>query len=171
MIAITGTPGCGKTTLAAELRGAGHSVADLKQHAKQIGAVVGHDELDGSDVLDMDAILAEPPIADFVEGHLAHELDVAAIWVIRCNPLALRDRLAARSYSSGKVEENLEAEAMDLILQEAIAQGVPVVQRDGTCRTPSELVSSFVGTKPGGLKTHDIEPVDWSDWLLGAHGP
>lgn len=170
MIAITGTPGCGKTTLARQLRKQGRSVADLKQHAMDVGAVVGHDEQDGSDVLDLDVLRRAPPAADFVEGHLAHELPVQAIWVIRCEPSILRGRLEARGYGPGKVVENLEAEAMDLILQEALAAGVPVVQRDGSRRNPDELLSSFVETEPAGLKSHDLEPVDWSPWLLGDHG-
>lgn len=166
MIAITGTPGCGKTTLAGLLRDAGHVVADVKELAAAQGAIVGHDEQDQSDVIDV-AALTVPAGTDFVEGHLAHLMPCETIWVIRCDPRILETRMQARGYPAAKIRENLEAEAMDLILQEALAAGVPVTQRDGSQRTPAELLSAFVEAEPATLNSPDIEPVDWSDWLLG----
>ena len=165
MIAITGTPGCGKTTLAGLLRADGRRVADVKTLAEEQGAVAGHDALDDADVVDVDALTI--PEVDFVEGHLAHLLPCDAIWVIRCDPVKLEARMAARGYGHEKIRENLEAEAMDLILQEALDAGVPVIQRDGTQRTPKALLSAFAEVEPASLNSHDIEPVDWSDWLLG----
>ncbi|MGB0652734.1 MAG: AAA family ATPase, partial [Thermoplasmatota archaeon] len=76
IVALTGTPGVGKTTLAALLAspaGAGAVVVDLKAWAKKTGCVVGHDERDGSDVIDVDRLLEqELPDGDLVvvEGHL-----------------------------------------------------------------------------------------------------
>ena len=53
MIGITGTPGCGKTSIAELLRKDGHQVLDLKTTVAPF--VLEHDEASGSDVVDVDA--------------------------------------------------------------------------------------------------------------------
>jgi adenylate kinase len=90
-------------------------------------------------------------------------VDVA--WVLRCDPDVLRGRLQRRGYSTGKVVENLEAEALDIILQEALDMGAPVLQRDGTRRSPEALFQAFVEASLGAPKGNDLEAVDWSDRL------
>lgn len=165
-VALTGTPCVGKTTAADTMRKQGTVVVDLKAWAIETGAVSGRDE-DGTLVIDTDSLdVAVLPPHCVIEGHMAHHLPVDAIWVVRCDPRALRPRLEARGYSSAKVTENLEAEAMDLILQESLATGIPVVQRDATHRTAAELLSSFAEVSTDTLKGPDLEPVDWSDRLM-----
>ncbi|MGB0653340.1 MAG: hypothetical protein ACPGQL_09090, partial [Thermoplasmatota archaeon] len=103
---------------------------------------------------------------------LAHLLDVDEAWVLRCDPRVLRGRLEARGYPPGKVTENLEAEALDLILMEALDSDARVVQVDVTERSPADAVeallaaSTFRATAGGEpLADHAIEHVDWSDQL------
>ena len=168
-IAITGTPGVGKSALAAQAEAQGHTVVAVGAWAREIGAVAGRDDADDADVLDLDILAAhvtDTPADCFFDGHLSHLLPLDAAWVIRCDPLVLRQRLAARGYAAAKVDENVEAEAIDLILQEALAHQARVVQRDGTQRSPQELWSAFAGTGLRRLKGTDLEPVDWSDRLL-----
>lgn len=156
LIAITGTPGCGKTTLASLLP----DVIDLKAHAKATGAVIDFDAADDAAVIDMDAISISEGI---VEGHLSHFLSPSECWVIRCQPDVLESRLTARGYKAGKVQENLEAECLDIILQEALEHADVVIQRNGTHRSPEELLSSFL--EASGTSEHDLEPVDWTPFL------
>jgi adenylate kinase len=99
------------------------------------------------------------------EGHLAHLLPVDVAWVVRCDPDALRPRLESRGYAASKVRENLEAEALDIILAEAVDSCPRVVQRDGTRRTPAALYKAFADAGLGGPKADDLEAVDWSDRL------
>jgi adenylate kinase len=99
------------------------------------------------------------------EGHLSHLLPVDGVWLVRCDPQVLRGRLAARKYPTSKVLENLEAEALDVILQEALERFDHLVQRDGTRRTPQALYSAFTGVRLDRLKEPDLEPVDWSEQL------
>lgn len=168
-IAITGTPGVGKTTLAQVAQQHGWRIIDLKAWAQEMGAVVGHDELDGADVIDIDALGDLVPQDDgsqvAYEGHLSHLLPLDTAWVIRLDPRAMRTRLVGRGYPAAKIAENLEAEALDIILQEALENVPHVVQRDGTRRTPEQLFQSFAEVGLDSLKGHDLEPVDWSAQL------
>ncbi len=174
-IAVTGTPGVGKSTLAKLACDTyGWKLLTVQGLAETHGLIVGHDALDDAHVIDTDALFdildAEPAAADegieIIDGHMAHMLPVDAVWLVRCDPAVLEGRLRARGYRAGKIEENLEAEAMDLVLQEAAEDDMAVVMRDGTRRTPQELLSAFVDAKGNPLNTTDLEPVDWSEWLL-----
>lgn len=186
-IAVTGTPGVGKSTLcrlAAERHG--WRVVDVKAWAHEAGAVVGHDTDDESDVIDVAALADALPPDDgsivLYDGHLAHLLPVDEVWVVRCDPFVLGRRLRLRGYRNEKALENMEAEAMDLILQEALDDPAPgattarighdshgvarhVIQRDGTHRTPEELLASFVDAHQRELNRNDLESVDWSHRL------
>lgn len=174
-VALTGTPGVGKTTIAAVMARDGWSVVDVKAWAHREGCVVGRDEEDAADVIDVEALAGRVPPDDgsrvVYEGHLSHLLPVDEAWVLRCDPEVLQARLATRGYPARKVAENVEAEALDVILQEAL-DAVPLVrQRDGTRRTPEELYSAFAEAASGAAKRgrpkarHDLEDVDWSHRL------
>lgn len=171
-IAVTGTPGVGKTSLGRLLAAAGRNVVSVEQLARDHALVVGHDPQDDAQIVDVDALAAVSLPDDVViDGHLSHLLPVDEIWVVRCDPRVLRPRLVARGYPAAKVAENVEAEAMDIILQEALDAGCRVVQRDATGRSAEELLAEFerVGCDPG--QGHDLEAVDWSDRLFDPHGP
>lgn len=175
-IAVTGTPGVGKSTLARlAAERYGWILTDVRTLAQAHGLIAGHDEEDDAEVIDVEALVevleASPAALDaerteVLDGHLSHFLPVDRVWVVRCDPHILEERLRGRGYHEQKVRENLEAEAMDLVLQEAVAGDAPVVQRDGTRRSPEELLTAFVDRESDPLNTPEIEPVDWSDWLL-----
>lgn len=168
-MALTGTPGVGKTSLAAVARRQGWRVVDVKAWAKETGCVAGHDVEDDADAIDVEALAGLVPPDDgtrvLYEGHLSHFLDLDACWVLRCDPRVLRDRLLARGYRLPKVVENMEAEALDIILQEALDITPRTLQRDGTRRTPEQLYAAFAEAHLGGLKGAALEPVDWSSQL------
>jgi adenylate kinase len=166
-VALTGTPGVGKTTLSTLAAEAGWRVVDVKAWAKEQDCVVAFDDEDQAMVVDMDQLATCMPQGGRIlfEGHLSHLLPVQAAWVIRCDPLVLADRLKARGYSKAKIMENLEAEALDLILQEALDLVPVVIERDGTHRTPTALFKSFSEVPIGKTKRHDLDGVDWSDRL------
>ena len=69
--------------------------------------------------MDVDAWADAFPYQDgYVEGATAHFLACDKIIVLRCRPDVLKDRLSRRGYSAGKVAENCQAEALDVILSE-----------------------------------------------------
>ena len=124
-VALTGTPGTGKTTAVERL--AADDVLDLDViHLNDVvhdeGFVVEHDDERDSAVADLDAL------ADYLDGrddvlfesHLAHHFDADRIIVLRCHPEELERRLTERGESAAKAGENAESEAVDVILAEAV---------------------------------------------------
>jgi adenylate kinase len=167
-VALTGTPGVGKTTVAAVAARHGWRVVDVKEWAQREGAVAGYDTQDDALAIDVRKLAKRVPKDDgskvLYEGHLSHLLPLDGAWVIRCDPRVLRPRLVARGYKAEKVVENLEAEALDVILQEALKLR-RVVQRDGSRRSPEALFKAFAEAGVDSLKAPDLEPVDWSGQL------
>lgn len=139
MLAITGTPGVGKTSVAEVLRVRGYRVLHLNEIAKHYGCL----EEDGGEMLvDLEALVEkfseDDFSADFVEGHLSHHIAKRCV-VLRCNPVELRERMEGKGWSEEKIVENLEAEIIDYILIEALETCEEVHEIDTTGRTPEEV--------------------------------
>jgi adenylate kinase len=141
-VLITGTPGTGKTTLAAEIvdRLLQNNDGDLSmaQHvnvgevAQQQKCYEGHDaELD-TQILDEDKLLdylegvfekAEEEkvscIADFHVCEIFPERWFDLVLVLRTRTEVLFDRLQERGYNERKRQNNMESEIMQIILEEA----------------------------------------------------
>ena len=141
-IALTGTPGTGKTAVAALLP---FRVIDLNLLIREEGLSLGRDEERGCLVADVEALaerledLAPEEDEEIVvlDGHFSHHFASEAI-VLRTSPAVLRERLARRVYPEKKIRENLEAEALDVILVEAAEWCDRVSEIDTTSRSPQE---------------------------------
>ncbi len=169
LVAVTGTPGTGKTTACDVLASRGYAVVDLDDVARQGGFVVGRDEARGSDEVDVDALrdnLRVPAKIAFLRSHYAHEMAVDLAVVLRCSPAVLRQRLEARGWSRAKVQENVEAEAIDVITQEATDRLSRVYEIDTTHRTPAETADTILGILEGRVEGHRPGSVDWSHEVL-----
>ena len=170
-VALTGTPGTGKTTAVERL--AADDVLDLDViHLNDVvhdeGFVVEHDDERDSAVADLDAL------ADYLDGrddvlfesHLAHHFDADRIIVLRCHPEELERRLTERGESAAKAEENAESEAVDVILAEAVDRhgADRVYEADATDLTPGEVAAAIEAVVAG-----DREPragtVSFVDYL------
>ncbi|MDR2846092.1 MAG: adenylate kinase family protein [Candidatus Methanoplasma sp.] len=138
LIAITGTPGTGKSSLSDELRKRGRRVLDVNEHIRSHGLLGDRDEGRDTFCVDVDGLndsLGELRDMDeiiFLDSHLSHCVDSRAIIVLRCHPDELAKRLAARGYSEQKIMENVQAEVLDVILCEASESDIPVFEIDCT---------------------------------------
>ncbi|MDD2626813.1 MAG: adenylate kinase family protein [Methanomethylophilus sp.] len=168
VIALTGTPGVGKTSVSAELRRRGYAVVDINEHLKKYGLLGERDVLRDTYNVDMDALnssLAEyraKPGLVFLDSHLSHETDCSRIIVLRCEPHVLAERLRARGYAERKVRENVQAEVLDVILCEATDTEIPVNEIDctyGKAADAAVLIERIIKGE-GGLCPPG--KVDWS---------
>lgn len=166
LIGITGTPGCGKTSAAEELRRRGIPVLDLKTTVSPF--IVGNE--DDADVIDTDAwadSLVESGIDGFVEGAFAHYLPCDKLIILRCRPDVLKERLAPRGYSESKISENAEAEALDVILIEAVDEFSPeqLFEID-TTNTNIEKTADMICEFAEGKLPAAFGSLDWSEYVM-----
>lgn len=151
-IAITGTPGTGKTTVAPLVADQlGYELVDLNQFIEDHDISDGYDEDRNSAMVDTDTLneTLEQQLADdtvVIEGHLAHFLDIAdLVVVLRTDPNELEQRLEQKDWNEEKIEENVMAERLDNILQEAANLHTETTfEVDTTDRSPDEVVEEIV---------------------------
>jgi len=169
LVAVTGTPGTGKTSACDVLSARGYVVVDLDAVARREGLIVGRDKARGSDEVDVEALRAGlriPAKVAFLKSHYSHRMDVNLAVVLRCRPSVLRKRLEARGWPAEKVRENVEAEAIDVILQEAVARLPFVFEVDTTNSTPQETAEAILAILQGKTKGRQPGSVDWASEVL-----
>jgi len=166
-VAVTGTPGTGKTT-ATDLLETDRDVIHLNDVIKSEGFSTGTDEERGSLVADMDALEAwlDGREDAVVESHLAHNFDADRVVVLRAHPDTVVERLRERGDSDAKAFENAESEALDVVLSEAVHHhGTDsVYEIDTTDREPSE-VAAAIGAVIAGEREPSAGTVSYVDWL------
>lgn len=168
-VAITGTPGTGKTSVCEALSRRGYAIVDLEEVARREGCIVGRDESRGVDEVDIDRLqqrLRIPAKIAFLKGHYSHLLDANLAIVLRCRPGILRRRLEARGWPSEKVRENVEAEAIDVVTQEAAARVPFVFEIDTTDARPADTADAVLRILQGQTEGHEAGSVDWSHEVL-----
>ncbi|KAJ1490030.1 AAA domain-containing protein [Baffinella frigidus] len=130
-VLITGTPGTGKTTtaekVAAALEGFTNvNVGDLVKTKNLHGGKHEDEELDCF-VLDEDMVCDELEeqmtnggnVVDFHTCDFFPERWFDLVVVLRCDNEKLYPRLEARGYSAKKIEENVDAEIMCVVAEDA----------------------------------------------------
>lgn len=130
-IIITGTPGCGKTTLSKRLV---KSLSDshfkhfnISEVAKERDCIESYDKERDSGVVDEDKLLdgLENDLREggaIVDWHCCDIFPkrlIDLVVVLRTSNSLLFDRLSERKYSEKKIEENLDCEIMEVILNDA----------------------------------------------------
>ena len=169
-VAVTGTPGTGKTTATAALD---LRVVHLNDVVREEGLHDGEDPERASLYADVDALGewldddADGTDEDVVvESHLAHQFDAHRVVVLRCAPETLVSRLVERGETDEKARENAEAEALDVILAEAVDRhGTDAVYEvDATDRTPEDVADEIRAVLRG-EREPSAGTVDFTGWL------
>lgn len=152
-LAITGTPGVGKTTVAEMVSDlTGWPLLDTNK-LLTTDYVVEKDVDREAFMVDIERAASETKLpADCVlDGHLSHFFSVDFVIVLRCRPKELQMRLESKVWAQAKVEENIEAEAMDMISDEARKLHKNVADIDTTGDMPKKTAQRVVNTVSGKL--------------------
>ena len=171
VLAVSGTPGTGKTSLCEALSAAGWQVLSLSDLADEHGCKGPVDEADGAAPIDVHRLAEtwEPPQDGcyVVDGHLAHLMDVDGIVLLRCNPEALNKRLSARGYDARKAKANVEwemtaghwAELMEFEIELPLLELDTTKQDDGAVGRVQAWVDAGLPGLP--LTEQAMDAIDW----------
>ena len=169
-LALSGTPGTGKSTIASLLSSHGMSISNIEELAQQAGALEEVDATDGAHPVDMDILLQfidenwqkKPSEREIIDGHLSHNLPVNAVVVLRCDPENIRQRLNERGYPESKVEANVEWELLGGAWNEK-ENDIPWVEFDTSKVGPEVIVANILSWISDGFKP--TSPEDVIDWV------
>jgi len=169
-IAVTGTPGTGKTTATEQLVDCGLClpIVHLNDEIKTHELWSDRDADRGSLITDFEAV--DSHLGEWegiLESHLAHHFDVDRVVVLRCDPSVLETRLQQRGDSARKARENAESEALDVVLSEAVETHgqQSVYEIDTTDRSPDEVADEIAAVIKGDRKPR-AGAVDFTEYLI-----
>ena len=172
-VSITGTPGCGKSSLAqyAISQKSKYELLEVIQLAEEYGCIGEIDEIDDARPIDIEKLAEKlgdkwnekPSGTTFVDGHLSHLLPVDAIVILRCNPEILTARNRERGWLESKILENSEWELLGGSWNESHEWGdLPCLELNSTEQSVGALFEEMGcwirdGFKPKGPE----EQIDW----------
>ena len=130
-VCVTGVAGSGKTMFAKKLAiDNNYGYLDVNKIIdKNKKVIYGYDKKLKTKIIDIDkikevltSIIKKSKKKLIIDSHLSHYLDkkyVDKVFIIKCDVNELRRRLKKRGYNKEKIEENVEAEIMDVCFNEA----------------------------------------------------
>jgi hypothetical protein len=150
IVAITGTPGTGKTEVAKALaKRMGWPWFSLNGIAEKGNFYKGCDKERMVKVVDIKKLKEEVNALALqnrniiIEAHYAHDMPCDVVIVLRTEASVLRKRMLAKGFHAEKVAENMEAEMMEVIKDEAVAEHKNVYEIDTTKKTPSQAAQEI----------------------------
>jgi len=176
VILVTGTPCVGKTAVARELAARLDALyVNLTDLAKQHNLVLGEDKARNTTIIDenkMHTKLTEvidtadkPNIV--IDGHYAAAVTpkdkVTRVFVLRRNPIELREFMVKCGFKDQKLWENLASEILDVCLVEALREQDEgkICELDTTEKKTEEVVGDILAI----LNNRKICRVGGIDWL------
>jgi adenylate kinase len=172
-VAVTGTPGTGKTTAVETLAESGEldpsmEVVHLNEVVESEVLTTGYDDDRDSAVVDVEAVGEWLAGRDDIlfESHLAHQFEADRVVVCRCHPEELESRLESRGKARTSIAENAESEALDVILTEAVEEhGADNVYEIETTDTGPEAVATEIAAVVAGEREPAVGTVSYIDYL------
>lgn len=166
-IAVTGTPGVGKTETCALVKGI--KVRMVNDLVEEFGAASGYDRRRKTREVDVSKLVRALGKSDedlLIEGHFSHMLRPGLAIVLRCSPAVLERRLRRKGWSEKKIKENVEAEAIDVVLIEALENVPEVCEIDTTGMTAKQVAHAIEEIIAGERQKYRVGNVDWSQEVL-----
>lgn len=188
LIGLTGTPGTGKTSVSRLLeKKRNWKVIHLNDLIIEKHLYTETDEKRDSVIVDMELVRdylqeasdeyalkreqGEKNEVEIIESHLAHHIADVVI-VLRLCPPELKTRLEIRGYSEEKITENVEAEALDVILVEAFEWCKKVFEINTTGKSIEEvgqdiekIIDNILNGKEAKLSEYKPGSIDWIDMV------
>ena len=188
LIGLTGTPGTGKTSVSRFLEKKRHWKAiHLNDLIKEEHLYTEIDEKRDAVIVDMEIIReyllktideekhkleqGKKRAVTILESHLAHYIADTVI-VLRAYPPELNMRLKTRCYSEEKINENIEAEALDVILIEAFEWCNKIFEINTTGKTIEEvgqdiekIIDNILNGNEKNLLEYKPGSIDWIDLI------
>jgi adenylate kinase len=170
---ITGTPGVGKSTIskiiAQRLQGI-H--IDCGRIALNGGMTIEYDEKKETHTIDerllsrrLKEIVAKYDSDIILEGHFIPRISgfkPERVFVLRCHPRKIIDRLEEKSYSKRKIAENVAAEILDFCLNDAIKvfDRTKIFEIDNSKNRPNLMASMILSMLEGKIRRKS-KHIDW----------
>uniref|UniRef100_A0A5K3FZV3 Adenylate kinase isoenzyme 6 homolog n=1 Tax=Mesocestoides corti TaxID=53468 RepID=A0A5K3FZV3_MESCO len=151
-ILITGTPGCGKTTLATELASiTGLNFVSINDIANENNLYDGYDDKNECYILDEDRVIDEiepkiqkgGQILDYHSCDFFPERWFDAVFVLRTSNEILYPRLVARGYKQKKIQDLIHCEIVQVILDEARESYNPEIVYELKSETTEDLQANI----------------------------
>ncbi len=153
LIIITGTPGVGKTTLAKLLaKKMRYHRLDLHKHYAQISTSYNKQKQCYNINYQKFQKLVQQQLQKqlrglIIDSHITHLLPKSLVNVciiLTCSDLKLlKQRLTHRKYSKAKIQENLQAELMQICLTQAQQQKHHSITYDTASQSPQQILTSL----------------------------
>jgi len=180
VIIVTGTPGVGKTSVSKQLAASLDGLhVDLGELVKRERLTSGYDRKRRTFVVDeiklasrLRQILKRQRGIVVVDGHYAAAVvarnQVERVFVLRRDPRQLRQMMEKRGFRGEKLGENLAAEVLDIILNEAIVNSGSgkICEIDTTDKTVDDAVDDILSILQSKKKCV-VGVVDWIGKLEG----
>jgi len=179
VILITGTPRVGKTTVARELATSLDALyVNLTELAKQHNLVLGEDRERHTTIVDenkmrhklTEMINSAEKTNIVIDGHYAAAVTpknkVTRVFVLRRNPVELREFMVKCGFKNQKLWENLASEILDICLVEALQEQEEekVCELDATEKTIGEVVGEILAILDNRKKCR-TSGIDWLGML------
>lgn len=177
-IAISGTPGVGKTVtgilLAEKL---GFEILELSQLVERENLYSYHDEERATLVADMEAlkkllskVLSNAERTYLVIGHFAEIVPIEFLKflvILRCHPQILSDRLKKREWAHAKILENVQAEILGECTSQALCTHPieKIFEIDVSKHTKEEVVDCIERILSGYGKEFQPGKISWLQTL------
>ncbi len=177
LIAITGTPGTGKTSVSKIIEKKGYKVLNLDLIIKKQDLIVGKDEERNSNIVDIDKLneyfeIYESDEIVFIDSHLSHLITkVDKVIILRCDPKKLKKNLGKKNWPDKKIKENIESEILDIILSETVeihndSDIFEIDISNLSINEVSNIIIEIAGKNFKNIKKYKIGKIDWSDNIL-----